>query len=112
MTEDEICETLEVRRGASADVVKASFRRLALAHHPDQRGGDAHRFAQISAAYGAWHQLQRTPTTGAAATQQQLDDVLAVLRDSLRPPPARVPHRWIAVLVVAIALAILFTVLR
>jgi hypothetical protein len=43
-------ETLGLADGATADEVKAAFRRLALLHHPD-RGGDAAKFREMLAAY-------------------------------------------------------------
>eukprot|EP01116_Phalansterium_solitarium_P010765 TRINITY_DN2599_c0_g1_i1.p1 TRINITY_DN2599_c0_g1~~TRINITY_DN2599_c0_g1_i1.p1 ORF type:complete len:110 (+),score=24.76 TRINITY_DN2599_c0_g1_i1:196-525(+) len=46
-------ELLEVRQDATTDEIRASYRRLALAHHPDKNPGhhDSGRFQQISAAY-------------------------------------------------------------
>jgi len=47
-------ELLEVRRDATADELKAAFRRAAIKHHPDRNPGDAEaqvRFAEINRAY-------------------------------------------------------------
>jgi DnaJ-class molecular chaperone/ABC-type branched-subunit amino acid transport system substrate-binding protein len=48
-------EVLEVQRQASADDIKASYRRLARIHHPDLNGGDdaaVERFKVVAEAYG------------------------------------------------------------
>jgi curved DNA-binding protein CbpA len=45
---------LGVSRGATADEVRKSFRKLAKAHHPDRNPGDAkaeERFKRVSAAF-------------------------------------------------------------
>jgi len=43
-------ETLEVPKTADAKEIKKSYRRLSRVHHPD-KGGDEHKFKEISAAY-------------------------------------------------------------
>eukprot|EP01083_Nonionella_stella_P152667 489677_1 len=43
-------ETLEVSKDADAKEIKKSYRRLSRIHHPD-KGGDEHKFKEISAAY-------------------------------------------------------------
>ena len=43
-------ESLELPRTASAAEIKASYRRLALVHHPD-KGGDPEKFKEITKAY-------------------------------------------------------------
>ena len=43
---------LGLERGASADLIRARFRELALVHHPD-RGGDARVMSELLAAYRA-----------------------------------------------------------
>lgn len=43
-------EALELSKGASADQIKQAYRKLAIKHHPD-KGGDAEKFKEISAAY-------------------------------------------------------------
>ena len=53
---DAFYETLEVKPGASAEEVKAAYRRLAKLFHPDSAGGglgDSARFLEISRAYHA-----------------------------------------------------------
>lgn len=42
---------LGVRPGASAENIKAAFRKLAMIHHPDRPTGNAEKFKEISAAY-------------------------------------------------------------
>lgn len=42
-------DILQCSRGASADVIRAQYRRLASDHHPD-RGGDPARMAELNAA--------------------------------------------------------------
>jgi len=43
-------ETLEVEKTATAAQIKKAYRKLAVKHHPD-KGGDEHKFKEISAAY-------------------------------------------------------------
>ena len=50
----DLYEVLGVERGASADDLKRSYRRLAMEHHPDRNPGDAEaerRFKEAAAAY-------------------------------------------------------------
>ncbi len=42
---------LGVKKDASLEDIKRSFRRLAHQHHPDKAGGDAERFKEINEAY-------------------------------------------------------------
>ncbi len=42
---------LGVNKNASADELKAAFRKLAHEHHPDKKGGNAEKFKEINAAY-------------------------------------------------------------
>ena len=44
-------EVLEIDSGASADQVKAAYRRLALESHPDKNGGRETKFKQVTEAY-------------------------------------------------------------
>lgn len=43
-------ETLEIEKDASAKEIKKAYFRLSKTHHPD-KGGDEHKFKEISAAY-------------------------------------------------------------
>lgn len=43
-------ETLEISKDADAKEVRKAYRRLSRIHHPD-KGGDEHKFKEISAAY-------------------------------------------------------------
>jgi molecular chaperone DnaJ len=55
-------DVLGVSRGASADEIKAAFRRLAQQHHPDKNPGDpraALRFKEINASYQVLSDPQR-----------------------------------------------------
>lgn len=51
-------EVLGVSPAASAEQVRAAYRRLALRHHPD-RGGDEHVFKQVQAAFDQVRKLRR-----------------------------------------------------
>jgi molecular chaperone DnaJ len=44
-------QILEVEKGASAEDIKKSFRKLASKYHPDKKGGDEAKFKEISEAY-------------------------------------------------------------
>jgi len=44
-------EILNVSKNASTDEIKTQYKKLALKHHPDKRGGDPEVFKQISEAY-------------------------------------------------------------
>ncbi|MEW5309647.1 MAG: hypothetical protein WDW38_001520 [Sanguina aurantia] len=53
-SQPDLYATLCVERGASSEEIKASYRKLALKHHPDKNPGDANAhdsFQQISIAY-------------------------------------------------------------
>ena len=50
MAKRDYYEVLGVGKGASADEIKKSFRRLAVQYHPD-RGGDEAKFREINEAY-------------------------------------------------------------
>ncbi|MEX1995215.1 MAG: DnaJ domain-containing protein, partial [Candidatus Saccharimonadales bacterium] len=50
MAKRDYYEVLGVGKGASADEIKKSFRRLAVKHHPD-RGGEETAFREINEAY-------------------------------------------------------------
>ena len=55
-------EVLGVPRGASAEEIKAAFRKLAAKHHPDRNAGDPHaatRFKELNAAYQVLSDPQR-----------------------------------------------------
>lgn len=68
--------TLCVPPGASADDIKASYRRLSRAHHPDH-GGDAARFRELAAAYEVLGDPERRREHDAAREKTSvLDDVL------------------------------------
>ena len=43
-------ETLEVDKGASQKDIRKAYMKLSRTHHPD-KGGDEHKFKEISAAY-------------------------------------------------------------
>lgn len=43
-------ETLGIEKEADASAIKKAYRKLAIKHHPD-KGGDEHKFKEISAAY-------------------------------------------------------------
>ena len=61
---DALYQKLGLQRGASRLEIKAAFRRLALAHHPDRHGGSpaaALRFQELVNAYNAL--LKIVPTT-------------------------------------------------
>jgi DnaJ family protein A protein 2 len=47
---NKLYETLELEKGVDAKAIKKSYFRLSKLHHPD-RGGDEHKFKEISAAY-------------------------------------------------------------
>src|SRR5271154_5829206 len=54
MAKQDYYETLGVARGASADDLKKSYRKLAMQYHPDRNPGDKaaeHKFKEISEAY-------------------------------------------------------------
>ena len=42
---------LGIEKGASADEVKAAFRRMAHQHHPDKKGGDEKKFKEANEAF-------------------------------------------------------------
>jgi DnaJ family protein A protein 2 len=47
---EKLYETLEVDKSASKKDIRKAYMRLSRTHHPD-KGGDAHKFKEISAAY-------------------------------------------------------------
>jgi len=49
-TYKEACDILGISDGADKDLIKKSYHKLALKHHPD-KGGDAEKFREISEAY-------------------------------------------------------------
>ena len=50
MSQKDYYELLGVTRDASAGEIKKAYRKMAVKHHPD-KGGDEHKFKEISAAY-------------------------------------------------------------
>tara|TARA_Y100000389_G_scaffold125559_2_gene122948 strand:+ start:14417 stop:15568 length:1152 start_codon:yes stop_codon:yes gene_type:complete len=48
--DDSLYDELGITRDSSPDVIKKSYRKLALKHHPD-KGGDPEKFKKIQAAY-------------------------------------------------------------
>lgn len=51
MNKRDYYEVLGVAKGASADEIKKSFRRLAVKYHPDKEGGDEAKFKEANEAY-------------------------------------------------------------
>ncbi len=45
-------KALGLDKNASADEIKKAFRKLAMQHHPDKKGGDKAKFQEINEAYG------------------------------------------------------------
>jgi DnaJ-class molecular chaperone len=45
-------DVLGVSEDASADEIKKAFRKLAVKHHPDKKGGDTAKFQEINEAHG------------------------------------------------------------
>ena len=62
---------LGVPRDASADEIRAAYRRLAKRAHPDRPGGDAAAFARLQSAYEAAlaPRAAHAPPDRAAATR-------------------------------------------
>ncbi|TAK03602.1 molecular chaperone DnaJ [Patescibacteria group bacterium] len=63
-------QLLGVSKSASADEVKAAFRKLAHQYHPDKPGGNAEKFKEINAAYqvlGDAEKRQKYDQFGSAA---------------------------------------------
>ncbi len=55
---------LGVDESASADEIKKAFKKLAVQHHPDKKGGNKEKFQEINEAY---------QTLGDAQKKQQYD---------------------------------------
>ena len=68
-------DALQLPRGASADDVRAAFRRLAREHHPDRAGADGEAMARVNQAYEVLSDPERR-----ARYDQHLDN---------RPPPRK-----------------------
>ena len=68
-------DALQLPRGASADDVRAAYRRLAREHHPDRAGADGEAMARINKAYEVLSDPDRR-----TRYDQHLDN---------RPPPRR-----------------------
>lgn len=47
----DLYSVLEIDKSASEDDIKKAFKKLALKHHPDKRGGDPEKFKEINEAY-------------------------------------------------------------
>lgn len=68
-------DALQLPRGASAEDVRAAYRRLAREHHPDRAGADGQAMARINQAYEVLSDPERR-----TRYDQQLDT---------RPPPRK-----------------------
>lgn len=68
-------DALQLPRGASADDVRAAWRRLAREHHPDRAGADGEAMARVNQAYEVLSDPERR-----ARYDQHLDN---------RPPPRK-----------------------
>lgn len=71
-------DTLRLPRGASAEEIRAAWRRLAREHHPDRAGADGEAMARINQAYEVLSDPARR-----ARYDQRLDT---------RPAPRRPGH--------------------
>lgn len=74
---DDPYQVLGVRRGASDDEVRSTYRRLAQLHHPDHNGGSAEatrRFEEIQNAYAEIvSRRQQAPRTTQATSRVKVD---------------------------------------
>lgn len=82
-------DTLGVKRDASADEIRAAYRKLARKHHPDINPGDEHaedRFKQVAAAYEVLSDAKRR------AAYDEFGE--ASLEGGFDPDKAREYARW------------------
>ena len=61
MSQRDHYEVLGVSRSASADEIKAAFRKLAAQHHPDKNGGDRSHEKALQAVIEAYTALKSRP---------------------------------------------------
>jgi len=77
-----VCQALGVARDADAATVKAAYRRIAAANHPDRAGHDATRFQRASQAYDAWQRRHgERPQTSTKASDIPVDEILSTFQE-------------------------------
>lgn len=92
---------LGVEQTASQDDIKKAYRKLAMKHHPD-KGGDEHKFKEISVAYDTLsdsqkraeydHQLMGRPTNMRFGDFQNMDDLQNIFGNIFRFGPGFATH--------------------
>jgi hypothetical protein len=97
-------DLLQVSHAATADDIRAAYRRLAREHHPDRGGADGDRMARINQAYEVLSDAERRAHYDQALSQRPEPRMPG--RVQLPGDRSRLRLRWVVAGLVLLAIAV------